>query len=223
MNIIVLVGGFSPEREVSLSTGGQVANALTRKGHKVLVVDSYKGIEQQGTFEELYLKYKEDDYSYNVPKVEPDLQDVKYKYGNGNVLLGKNVLEACREADIVFIGLHGSIGENGQLQAVFDVFDIKYTGNGYISSLLSMDKLISKELMVANGILTHSWVGVDLGSRGDDVWMPPIVEKGIRIGYCQNLSLCYLFNFMCCNYCVAVSINCYFTVIYINMPVLTFS
>ena len=173
MNIVVLAGGFSPEREVSLSTGGQVANALTRKGHKVLVVDSYKGIEKQGSFEELYLKYKKNDYSYDVPEIEPDLQDVKDKYGVGNILLGKNVLEVCRMADIVFMGLHGSIGENGQLQAIFDVFDIKYTGNGYISSLLSMDKLVSKALMVANNILTPQWEEFDISKMSNS----ELIEK----------------------------------------------
>ena len=162
MNIIVLAGGLSPEREVSLSTGGQIANALTKKGNRVLVLDAYKGIEKEGNFNELYLKYKKDDYNYQIPAKEPDLKSIKNQFGTGNALLGKNVLEVCRMADVVFIGLHGSIGENGQLQAVFDIFDIKYTGNGYSGSLLAMDKLVSKQLMVYNDILTPSWDEIDI-------------------------------------------------------------
>ena len=46
----------------------------------------------------------------------------------------------CRMADIVFMALHGENGENGKIQAAFDLFGIKYTGTGYLSSALAMDK-----------------------------------------------------------------------------------
>ena len=154
MNIVVLAGGLSPERDVSLSSSGSIANALTGNGHKVLLVDVYKGIPKLDTFENLYNTYKKDDYSYKIPSAPPDLEALKRKYGNGNALIGNNVIEVCQMADVVFMGLHGGIGENGQLQATLDVFDIPYTGSGYIGCMLSMDKSISKELMIANGIPT---------------------------------------------------------------------
>lgn len=128
MNIIVLAGGFSSEREVSFSSGGGIANALMQNGHNVVLLDSYKKIQRYETFEEMYRKEKKDDYTYEVSEIEPDLDVIKKEFGDGDILLGKNVLEACMLADVVFIGLHGSNGEDGKLQAVFDIFDVKYTG-----------------------------------------------------------------------------------------------
>jgi len=61
------------------------------------------------------------------------------------------------KADVVFLGLHGGIGENGKLQAIFDLYNIKYTGSGYKGSLLALDKIVSKEIMSVNNILTPEW------------------------------------------------------------------
>ena len=47
MNIIVLAGGLSPERNVSLSSGSLISSALRRKGHKILSVDVYEGIADE--------------------------------------------------------------------------------------------------------------------------------------------------------------------------------
>lgn len=56
------------------------------------------------------------------------------------MLFGPNVIRMCQMADIVFMALHGENGENGKIQATFDLFGIKYTGTGYLSSALAMDK-----------------------------------------------------------------------------------
>ena len=50
MNIVVLAGGYSPERDVSLSSGSLVANALVKTGHSVLLLDLYEGIEILSTY-----------------------------------------------------------------------------------------------------------------------------------------------------------------------------
>jgi D-alanine-D-alanine ligase len=92
---------------------------------------------------------------------------LKKESGNGENLIGKGVIEICKSADIVFISLHGSIGENGQLQAIFDSFGIRYTGTGYIGSLLAMDKDISKTLMRANHIKTPNWKLYDFQENND--------------------------------------------------------
>ena len=46
------------------------------------------------------------------------------------------MLKLCEAADIVFLGLHGANGEDGKVQATFDLMGIKYTGTGYLSSAL---------------------------------------------------------------------------------------
>src|SRR5699024_10248054 len=73
-------------------------------------------------------------------------------------LLGRNVLKICQHADIVYMGLHGEDGENGKMQAVFDVFDIRYTGSGTLASGLAMDKKYSKDIFVQDNIPTAKYV-----------------------------------------------------------------
>jgi D-alanine-D-alanine ligase len=67
-------------------------------------------------------------------------------------MIGPRVLELCAASDVVFIALHGAMGENGQLQATLDNYGIKYTGSGYDGSLLAMDKELTKRLIAAEGV-----------------------------------------------------------------------
>ena len=154
MNIVVLSGGLSPERDVSLSSGSLIANALIDKGHDVYLLDVLIGSEKK--FEEItFLNNKGDvRYNFTVPSEEPDLNALKKQYPE---LIGKNVIDICKKTDIVFIALHGSIGENGQLQSLFDLNSVKYTGSGYIGCMLAMDKDISKKAAKHEGIPTPNW------------------------------------------------------------------
>ncbi|MDR0287865.1 MAG: D-alanine--D-alanine ligase, partial [Clostridiales bacterium] len=155
MKIVVLAGGLSPERDVSMSSGSLIANALMENGHSVCLLDLFTGTG--GTPEKLFIdKISIKMYSYIIPAKEPDLDAMVTIFGNQQI--GKNVINTCNAADLVFIALHGGIGENGKLQAVFDTFNIKYTGTGYIGSALAMDKDLSKQLMVQNQILTPQWL-----------------------------------------------------------------
>lgn len=158
MKIVVLAGGLSPERDVSLSSGSLIANALRQKGHRVLLLDVYEGISDQQDFDQLFRDHTGEPYSYVVPEKEPDLEEIKRRNGNPASLIGPNVLMLCQSSDVVFVALHGAMGENGQLQAVFDTLGIRYTGTGYIGSLLGMDKDISKKLMKQAGIPTAEWI-----------------------------------------------------------------
>lgn len=158
MKIVVLAGGLSPERDVSLSSGSLIANALRRTGHRVLLLDVYEGIKGDNiSYEKLFKDHTGDPYLYTVPEVQPDLCEIKSRSTNGESLVGPNVLSLCKSADLVFIALHGAMGENGQIQAVFDVMGIKYTGTGYIGCLLAMDKDITKKLLRQAEIPTADW------------------------------------------------------------------
>ena len=118
MNIVVLAGGYSPERDVSLTSGSLVANALMKTKHKVVLLDLYEGTDETN-YQALFRDDKA--YSYKVNNIEPDLEELKRKNNNGDSFIGKNVIEICKYADIAFIALHGGMGENGQIQAMFDV------------------------------------------------------------------------------------------------------
>ena len=167
MKIVVLAGGLSPERDVSLSSGSLVANALAEMDHRVLLVDLYCGLPElsgktpadfSAAVEPLFHDKNSSPYSYKVCEEAPDLDTLRKNSGNGKSLIGKNVIELCLLADIVFCALHGSIGENGQLQAMFDILGIKYTGTGYLGSAIAMNKGLSKQLMKHAGIKTADWV-----------------------------------------------------------------
>ena len=157
MNIAVLAGGYSPERDVSLTSGSLIANALIGEGHNVCLADVYLGIKD----EDLNEKTPFNRELKPVHKVEhnvPDLAALKEQSGNGEALIGRGIIELCRAADVVFLALHGAMGENGQLQATLDNYGIKYTGSGYVGSLLAMDKDISKKMFVGAGVRTPRWL-----------------------------------------------------------------
>ena len=149
---------------MSLVSGGLIAAALRRKGHRVALADIYLGIEDTADAESLFTD--NDSFRWEIGDREPDLKSLKEKSGNGDALVGKNVIKLCRAADVVFIGLHGGMGENGQVQALLDCYGIRYTGTGYIGSLLAMDKEISKSMMrqagvkVPDGITAYPGTGV---------------------------------------------------------------
>ncbi len=161
MKIVVLAGGLSPERDVSLTSGSLIATSLSKSGHSVALVDLYLGIKNiPSDINSLFIKGES--YTYRVEASEPDLEALIASNGGIRAPIGEGVIEICRAADVVFLALHGSIGENGQLQATLDCHGIKnYTGTGYIGALLSMDKDISKRLMAEAGVKTPRWVYVD--------------------------------------------------------------
>ena len=74
----------------------------------------------------------------------------------------------CRKADIVFMALHGENGENGKVQAAFDLFGIRYTGSSYLSSAIAMDKGISKQFFAAHGIPSPQGISMTRAERQDD-------------------------------------------------------
>lgn len=187
MNIIVLAGGLSPERNVSLSSGSLISSALRRKGHKVLMLDVYEGIQDELiTSNPIELFTSEDSISLSVGNTAPtpnELEKIKQRNNNRSELIGPNVLRLCKLADVTFLALHGDMGENGQLQATLDVFNITYTGSGYIGSLLAMNKDIAKKLMRESKILTPDWINFNefgnedkIQKAADEIGFPCIVK-----------------------------------------------
>ena len=124
MKIVVLAGGISTERDVSLSSGSEIYKALKRKGHQVILVDLFLGLPGvHGHLEELF--DSEIDWAASICGVSekaPDLYEVKARRPGYRSILGPNVLELCSLCDIVFLGLHGEGGEDGRIQALFEMF-----------------------------------------------------------------------------------------------------
>lgn len=134
MRILVLLGGASAEREVSLASGARVADALRAKGHDVTTAD---------------------------PEADP-----------------LAILPQARAADVVWMALHGGAGEDGTIQALFDLAGVRYTGSGHLASALAMDKDLSKQLFRAAGVPTAEWRMVRAGD-GTDWTAPTFTEEMI--------------------------------------------
>ena len=159
MKIVVLSGGRSTERNVSLSSGVKITNALRSKGYEVAYVDSFLGKDvDEDKIDDLFTTEPESESKLIIDdEVLTDAKINALRTDGTRGLLGRNVLKICQHADIVYMGLHGEDGENGKMQAVFDVFDIKYTGSGSLASGLAMDKKYSKEIFVQDGIPTAKY------------------------------------------------------------------
>jgi D-alanine-D-alanine ligase len=112
-NILVVCGGTSSEREVSLKSGKACSNAIKSLKHKVLILDPAK---------EDFKKIK----NYKV--------------------------------DLIFNALHGKDGEDGVAQSYFEYFKIPYTHSGILSSMNSMDKIVSKKIFKKNNIKTPDYI-----------------------------------------------------------------
>lgn len=159
MKIVVLAGGLSSERNVSLVTGTSVCQALRSKGHQAVLVDMFLGLEDyDGSIASLFDVEDGRCGSAVISKEAPDLQAVRRSRKDQSAsLFGPGVLEACRMADVVFLGLHGTCGEDGRVQAAFDLMGIPYTGSDYLSSGMAMNKAVTKQFMERAGILTAPW------------------------------------------------------------------
>lgn len=178
MNIVVLCGGLSNERDVSLSSGNGVANALRDRGHNVVLMDLFFGcLEEYSDPKELFARKRENTV-YRVEQNAPDLEAVKaMRKQDNDSLIGDNVLEICAAADMTFLALHGEEGENGKLQAVLDVAGVKYTGSGYLGSALAMNKGISKAMFRQAGIPTAPSITLKKGMAPyENVGFPCVVK-----------------------------------------------
>ena len=155
MNIAVLAGGLSTERDVSITSGSMIAKALRSKGHKVVLVDVFMGIEEDVNVESLFENGYDFTQNASVKEEIPNLEEIKaLRKDQSSCFIGANVIDICKYADIAYLALHGGEGENGQLQATLDILGIKYTGSGHLGSALAMDKGITKALFIQNNVLT---------------------------------------------------------------------
>ena len=107
LHVVVLMGGWSAEREVSLMSGKGIAEALESLGHKVMRIDMDR------------------DVAAKLAEAKPD---------------------------IVFNALHGTPGEDGSVQGMLDLMGLKYTHSGMVTSVIAIDKVLTKQALVPHGI-----------------------------------------------------------------------
>ena len=138
MKVVVLAGGISTERDVSLISGKMIYKAMKRLGHQAVLLDVFLGMERDD-IEHIF--ESDEDFSGDIAdirEIDPDISAVKaLRRDGGKCYFGPNVIRICQMADAVFLGLHGADGEGGKVQAAFDLLGIRYTGTGFVSSALS--------------------------------------------------------------------------------------
>lgn len=141
MKVAVLMGGRSSEREISLRTGRGIAQALRNLGHEVSAVDTATGrLLPAGEEERAALPAAE---AAGLP-------------AKAEVAVAGSA--ALREADVVFVALHGGEGEDGTIQALLELTGRPYTGSGVMASAVAMNKAMSKRIFEHAGIPTPRWV-----------------------------------------------------------------
>jgi D-alanine-D-alanine ligase len=138
MKITVLMGGTSAERDVSLASGLRIAQALRTKGHEVTSFDTARGAIDETEEQELL--------AAGVVKAAPPSLDALSQMTRTSLSPSLGTISAIREADVVFLALHGGQGEDGTVQALLDMVGVVYTGSGHLASALAMDKDLSKHL-----------------------------------------------------------------------------
>ena len=142
LKIALLLGGTSPEREVSKLSGTSIYKALLSLGCNPIVIDPAFGINQP---KDLNVFFSNED------KIEIS----NYNYVHCvNSKLFDNV-------DIAFLALHGKWGEDGTIQSLFELRGIKYTGSKILASALAMDKIMSKILFQHYNVVTPKWITVE--------------------------------------------------------------
>ena len=179
MNIVVLAGGLSTERDVSLNTGAMVSKALRSKGHNVIMLDVFMGYhDEEEDITGIFDRAEEASAEVaQIPGEAPNIAQVKaMRKDQSDCFFGPNVIRICQAADVVFMALHGENGENGKIQAAFDLFGIQYTGSRYLGSALAMDKGISKKMFEAAGIPTPHGISMSKAQRSI-----PFAETGLSL------------------------------------------
>ena len=181
MRITVLTGGTSAERDVALASAVQVIGALRARGHEVAVVDTARGYIPQADEPALL--------SAVVGTEPPPIAQLR-SLERGLLLTGLANLAAVRDADVLFLALHGGRGEDGTIQTLLEMIGVPYTGSGRLGSAMAMDKDISKRLFQRAGVPTAPWVMAP--AARDDVgrqfgW--PVVVKPSKQGSTVGLSV----------------------------------
>lgn len=137
MKIVVLMGGTSSEREVSLSSGRNIAAALSRRGHEVILLDTVLPMEQR---------------QKALPVTENHVR-------NGDVNLVYLLTDReVQTADFIFSALHGGSGENGVVQGLLQTLGFRFNGSSAEGCAIAMDKVITKMIFEKNDIPTPQWM-----------------------------------------------------------------
>jgi D-alanine-D-alanine ligase len=180
MKIAVLFGGLSAERDVSIASAAQIIPALRQSGHEVFSVDTATG--------RLSLEDERQLLEAGVAPEPPSSSGLAriHAHSTGTPVNASEI----RDADVVFIALHGGAGEDGRIQGLLDLAGIAYTGSHHIASAVAMDKDLSKRLFRSAGVPTADWLMSPATSEEVEKQLGwPVVVKPNKQGSTIGLSV----------------------------------
>jgi D-alanine-D-alanine ligase len=181
MNITVLMGGTSSERNVSLASGIRIVQALRGNGHKVTPLDPARGVISDDEQREL---------ATGKVGTEPPSLEALSKFAEGTFLPNLTSMKEIKDADVAFLALHGGQGEDGTIQALLDMAHVKYTGSGHLSSALAMDKDLSKKLFRVADVKTADWLMAPATTEQVEGMLGlPVIVKPSKQGSTVGLTL----------------------------------
>lgn len=146
MKILLLAGGDSNERAVSLDSGLAIYEALQKLEHIVYAIDPISGkslLNSDGT----YIEYETDESGRAVVPPRASGWSLAKTLGS----------PAFNDIDVVFIAMHGGFGENGMLQCLLEIAGKKHTGSEMEASAIAMNKVVSKRLCMSADIKTSQF------------------------------------------------------------------
>ena len=175
-----------------------IYRALKKRGHQAILLDVYLGYEwvpsaEGETIDSIFDRDKDwAETLGSIAEENPDIELIKAMRPDGEKnFFGPNVIAICQAADVVFMALHGENGENGKIQACFDLMGITYTGTDYVSSALSMDKGLSKELFAYHGIPTPAGIRLKKGQKQEKTVPFPCIVKACCGGSSVGVSIAF--------------------------------
>ncbi len=160
IKVAVLMGGTSAERDVSLSTGRQILNALDPNKYTVYALDTASG------------------QKFLPSGVTQPLALLQAADGTTEITALPQLPLASEKPDVVFIALHGRGGEDGTVQGMLEVLGIRYTGSGVLASALAMDKAMAKRVLAGVGVRSPQDVTLKRGEALPPETLPlPLIVK----------------------------------------------
>ncbi len=179
MRIALLTGGSTAERNVALAGAHQVTAALRDRGHSVVVVDTVIGVLDPDAESQVL--------SAEVGPTPPSLDELLALRTREQV--ESFIVPELRDADLVFLLLHGRQGEGGEIQALLELTDITYTGSGPAASAIAMDKDIAKRLFREAQVPTPRWKMWPCAEKEIERLGYPLIVKPSKTGSTLGLSL----------------------------------
>lgn len=141
INVAVLMGGRTAEHEISLETGRVIVNALNKDKYNVkpiIITKTGKWLIPTGYIDRL--EFKTDILNFKDSNVVP-------------LSTGYAIDKAFEEKiDVVFVAMHGPMGEDGTIQGLLELADIPYTGSNVLASSLAIHKMMSRKIFQSSGI-----------------------------------------------------------------------